>query len=468
MCSMAVFEEDQSSFVLCLRCSSQIRPMLRFGIAFSKNNIPSNPVNSRNFLNSHIRYNPQVATVEQELVDNPKNLPNLYDHHHLHIWDILLFTKGAVFMGEFMQTDEFDIDSFLSVDVRAFTDALASLERRIPAGQIPQDDEFLRELTVAFHRSRDACEAAEIAIGANTELLKEMQSKFRDAIAPWFDQSWFMQRAKVKPRGYPGDYLMLSSIYDGETKSTGIGGYLDLYFLNTDLARGVCTRLANVKQFIQEEAASRSARFSVLNVACGPGREYTHDFVAPEGMTLTCVDSDDTALEYLRENVSAENASSLDLNCVNYNALKMTSSQKNIERFGEVDMIYSVGLCDYIPDRYMIRMLNGWRETVGENGVVYVAFKDFLKYYPAEYQWHVDWYFYQRTEGDCRKLFADAGYNVDEMEMFRDSSGVIMNFIAREPAIARNRFHAAEGLRGPHIPNVNSELSEEDVELTEG
>ncbi len=59
--------------------------MLPSGIVFSKNNVPSNPVNSRNFLNSHNRDYPQVATVEQELVDNQKNVPNLYDHHYLHI-----------------------------------------------------------------------------------------------------------------------------------------------------------------------------------------------------------------------------------------------------------------------------------------------------------------------------------------------------------------------------------------------
>ena len=370
-------------------------------------------------------------------------------------------------MAGFTQTDEFDVEKFLSGDVRAFTDALASLESRIPADQVPQDDEFLHELTVAFHKSRDACEAAEIAIGPDSALLKEMQEKFRQAIQPWFDQSWFMHRAKVKPRGYPGDYVMLSSIYDGQAKSTGIGGYLDLYFLNTDLARAVCTRLAGIKEFLKSESENRSAHFAVLNVASGPGREYTHDFQAPSNMQLTCVDSDDKALEFLQENLPTETSEALDLNCVNYNALKMTSAEKNIDRFGEVDMFYSVGLCDYIPDRYLIKILNGWRETVRENGIVYVAFKDFLKYYPAEYQWHVDWFFFQRTEGDCRRLFAEAGYNVDEMEMTRDNTGIIMNFVAREPAIARTRFDAAESLRGPHIQD-ESELSPEEQEFSEG
>ena len=154
------------------------------------------------------------------------------------------------------------------------------------------------------------------------------------------------------------------------------------------------------------------------------------------------------------------------MNCVCYNALKMASAKSNIEKFGKPDIIYSVGLCDYIPDRYLIRILQGWAESVDENGIVYVAFKDCLKYYPAEYQWHVDWHFYERTEEDCWKLFKDAGYATEEMEMTRDETGIIMNFVARQKAIPHRRFDAAEKLRGPHIrPQAKEVVRELESEM---
>ncbi|WP_437185229.1 hypothetical protein SH668x_002327 [Planctomicrobium sp. SH668] len=354
---------------------------------------------------------------------------------------------------------QFDIDAFFKGPVHEFTSKLASLERRIPKDQSPAHDEFLEELTRAIHESREFCEQAQSEIGEDSVLLKSVQAKFRDAIQPWFDQSWFMLRAKNKPRGYPGDYAMLAAIYDGKTKGTGFGGYLDLYFLGTDLARAVCSRLAAVKEFLIDEVSNRTTRFSILNVASGPGREYTQDFEPHPLMQLTCVDTDEQALAYLKANVKPETAESLDLNCVCYNALKMTSSKANLQQFGRADMIYSVGLCDYIPDRYLIRILNGWRESVAENGIVYVAFKDEPTYRASEYQWHVDWHFYQRTEEDCFKLFAEAGYDIGSMVMTRDTTGIIMNFVARDRAINRIRIDGAHELRGPHTP-ADADLSE--------
>ena len=146
----------------------------------------------------------------------------------------------------------------------------------------------------------------------------------------------------------------------------------------------------------------------------------------------------------------------MDLSCVCYNALKMTSPENNRRQFGSPDIIYSVGLCDYLPDRYLIRILDGWRQTAGEDGIVYVAFKDALRYHGAEYQWHVDWHFYARTEEDCRNLFAKAGYDVDRMEVHRDETGIIMNFIARTEALRGVRIDRPQRLSGPHFPTAGS------------
>lgn len=344
----------------------------------------------------------------------------------------------------------FDVESFFNVQVRQFTDAMASLERRIPRSKVPETDEFLTELTAAIHKSRQDCREAEEAIGDDKQLLNEVQARFRKEIVFWFDQSWFMQRAKAKPRGYPGDFEMLTAIYEGKTKTLGFGGYLDLYFLGTDLARAVCGRLDAVQKFLVREVLKRSVNVSILNVASGPGREYSHGLEVGEMVNLTCVDTDQQALQYLQDHIDPQVAGSIDLNCVCYNALKMSSAKANIENFGRPDMIYSVGLCDYIPDRYLIRILNGWRESVAENGIVYVAFKDDPRYHAAEYQWHVDWHFYRRVEADCVRLFAEAGYDVDDMTMFRDSTGIIMNFVFRIKTGTQQRVDQAETLRGPH------------------
>ena len=325
-----------------------------------------------------------------------------------------------------------DLGRFWQQDVANLTTELQQLTQEIAQDAEPQEDAFLERLTTALTEIVSEAAALEQAIGDDTALLKETQEKFRDTVKPWFDQSWFMERALTKPRGYPGDYMLLSAIYDNVPKSLGIGGYLDLYFLNRTLAKGVRTRLAGARKFLSMEILRRKSELSILNVACGPAREYDGGFNA-DGQTvnLKCIDMDEQALEHVRTQVATQPGVDPDFECVCYNALRMSSSKATINRFGRSDIIYSVGLCDYIPDDYMIRILRGWRESIADGGVVYVAFKDRLLYNAAVYQWLVDWFFYQRTEQDCLRLYEEAGYDTANIEVQRDDDGVIMNFIAR-------------------------------------
>lgn len=356
------------------------------------------------------------------------------------------------------------IDAFFGTDVARFTDALADLATRIAPQESPDSPELLAELTRAIHESREACRAMGRLLRDDPLALQAAQARFREAIAPWFDQSWFMQRAKAKPRGYPGDFEMLTAIYEGVPKSLGFGGYLDRYFLKTDLARAVCARLDAIQKFLIRETLQRAERVSILNVASGPGREYAAGFsAAGRSVALKCIDTDADALEYLREHIDPESGTALDLTCFRYNALRMVSPESNIKNFGECDIIYSVGLCDYIPDRPLARILQGWRETVKPDGIVYVAFKDAPRYFPEEYQWHVDWHFYERTESDCRELFAAAGYDADAIEMFRDETGIIMNFVARGKVLRRIRRDQATGIPAPHIRNFNRDAASSSV-----
>ena len=87
-----------------------------------------------------------------------------------------------------------------------------------------------------------------------------------------------------------------------------------------------------------------------------------------------------------------------------------------MSRLGRSDIIYSVGLCDYIPDKYLIPLLQGWRESLHEGGVVYVAFKDAKLYTTPEYQWLVDWFFLQRYRRRLPQAVRAGGLRVSELE----------------------------------------------------
>ncbi|MFV0443138.1 MAG: class I SAM-dependent methyltransferase [Planctomycetaceae bacterium] len=334
------------------------------------------------------------------------------------------------------------VEQFFEQDVAKLLAELQTIEQQNPADQPANSDVVLQQLTDAIDDCLTACEALDAEYLNDTEEQADVRARFREAIKPWFMQSWFMHRGTTKPRGFAGDYQILNAIYENVPRSGGIGGYLDRYFLRSSLASAVRSRLDCVQKFLIEETALRTSPLSVIDVASGPGREFTSIFHRGQPtIALTCIDIDQEALDHLYERIARDAADSIDVVCHKYNALRMSSARATVEKFGEADMIYSVGLCDYIPDRQMIAILQGWREAVNPQGVIYVSYKDVTQHRPAQNQWLVDWHFIPRVEEDCRRLFAEAGYWVDQIEMFRDDTSVIMNFVARGPAL--NRLHSS-------------------------
>ena len=352
-----------------------------------------------------------------------------------------------------------EISRFFTDHVPRFTQCLEDFDRHIDRQAEPVSDVLVAELTSAINGSLANCAELETRLAsADPKVLKEVQARYREAIWPWFGQSWFMNHALSKPRGYAGDYQMLTAIYDAAPKSRGLGGYLDRYFLNTTLARAVTSRLQLAREFLQAELARRTGDVAVLNVACGPCREF-HGGLEParDGeTTITLIDNDPLALDYVQAYVAPGLVARARLNFIRYNALRMTSAAVNVERFGRSDIIYSVGLCDYIPDKFLIPMMRGWRESLTPTGVVYVAFKDSRRYHTPEYQWLADWFFLQRTEEDCRRLFAEAGYDVDDLSMSRDETGVIMNFLGHNKAPTLARIDAAESPLATQVLDVHT------------
>jgi hypothetical protein len=307
-------------------------------------------------------------------------------------------------------------------------------------------DATYEELRESISVMLKACRNLEDSMPDEPETVKEIQKRFRAAIAEWFDQSWFMLRAKVKPRGYAGDYLTLSGIYDRLPKCTGLGGYLDLYFLQTELGRAVPARLDACRNFLIEELSHRHGDVSVVNIACGPFREYANKLPHPVDCRpkFTCIDTDKEALGFVESIIQPVSVNYPQIECISYNAMRISSVKANLEKFGWPDIIYSIGLYDYIPDEYLIPMLQGMSESVNDNGIVYAAFKDCERYDKTEYHWLVDWYFYQRTEAECRALYEKAGYDMDRLEMTRDATGIIINYIYRVKTRKYLRIDAPE------------------------
>ena len=314
-----------------------------------------------------------------------------------------------------------------------FTSRLAEFEKTIEPLAHPDNENDLKQLGDIMQFGLDVCRQMHQATDGDLERRRSFRKKFLDATAPWCNQSWIIHRARSKPRGFPGDYQMLLAIYDGVPLSRGLGGYLDRWCLSMTLGKAVDSRLQSVKSFLIEELSRRQGPVGVLDIASGPGREF--QWVRTKGIKsqvkMSCLDSDDGALEYIRRHASKYAPPNISFQFHQYNAMKLRKAESLIQKFGRQDIIYSVGLADYLPDRILIPMLRCWRESLKPEGCVYVAFKDADRYDQVPYQWLMDWHFLERTERDCQRLFEEAGYEAGSLAAERDATGVILNYISR-------------------------------------
>jgi extracellular factor (EF) 3-hydroxypalmitic acid methyl ester biosynthesis protein len=340
-----------------------------------------------------------------------------------------------------------DGPSLFEKQVKAFTHDLALIEKEIDGSFVPEyEDSIHRRLLDAVEVSVDACRGFEASCGDDRELLRVVQSEFRRTTEPWFSQCWIANRARSKPSGFAGDYEMLVKLYERKTPATGIGIYLDMICMDLPLACAVRGRLEMIRRFLLQEVSSRGAvdPVRILDIASGPCREYFDWPSRTHAIEALAMDSDPPAVEYVNSIVAPRVTSPSRLESIQYNAFRTRSSEATIKKFGRFDIIYSVGLCDYLTDDVLIKLLSAWYETLAENGVLFVAFKDTRRYDQTIYQWHLDWFFYQRTVQDVFELYDKAGFDLGNIETCRDETGVITGFVTRRDPSRQLRIDTAE------------------------
>lgn len=349
--------------------------------------------------------------------------------------------------------------------VQQFKEQLHALDQRINDLQQPvHGDRFHRQVRQVFKQSQHFCRRFELQSVGEEALLRAAQQFFRQEIGPWFRKSWIVNRAYSKPSGFAGDYEMLNRLYDQATPARGLGGYIDLCILDLPLARAVRGRLVAVKAFLLKEIASRKRPIRILDIASGPCREYSDWPNTQQPVEVVALDNDKEALNYVRQQVVSNLPPNCGLYPERYNALRTRSSSATLRNFGSFDIIYSVGLCDYLTDKQLIGLFASWRETLNEHGALYIAFKDTERYDKTPYQWHLDWFFHQRTESDVLSLYERAGFDIGSIQTSRDSTGIIINFLSR---VTSSRILRTEGARSglphkaesPRVPHTTLQQS---------
>ena len=324
------------------------------------------------------------------------------------------------------QNEQVDIwCSMLDMETTRFLDKITEIEGHLESGTC-EHDLILKRTHDALYDLVDFSVEFEDAV-QNRELILQKREEFRIKTNYMLSKSWFMNHARIWPKGYQGDYKILDGIYKNIPLSRGIGYYLDYHLLHSTLAKACRGRLAKAREILGSELLRRKGP-RILDIGCGSSRdlfEMAAD-IKDSNADITCLDIDDDALRFSLNRLAYAGLDD-QIKFRKYNVVRMINRERNLREFGKQDIIYSTGVFNYLPDDIVPNLIGALYELLNPGGKLIIAFEDVGRYRIQVYTWPTKWdALIQRTEIDCRALFEAAGFPEGALKIKRDETGVIM------------------------------------------
>ncbi|MGD9014717.1 MAG: PilZ domain-containing protein [Candidatus Omnitrophota bacterium] len=268
---------------------------------------------------------------------------------------------------------------------------------------------------------------------SDKSIMQRVKENFRQLVGAWVYKSIIVKRAFEKPRGYPGDYKMLEIVYDNKPISNNLGKYSDNNFLKSPYAVAVRIRKDRLKEmllnFINQTNLSK---IKILNIACGSCREIREllpDLKTRTTATFTCLDWDEEALRFSQDRLLSIMPKNVQFKFVKDDVMNIIKNKASAELSGKQNLIYSIGLIDYLPDRVLKKLIQALFQLLDKRGRLILTHKNKEKTFPSiPPDWFCDWKFISRNKDEVVKLFYDCGISEFSLLTESDDFGYIHYF----------------------------------------
>jgi len=188
-------------------------------------------------------------------------------------------------------------------------------------------------------------------------------------------------RSYAKPLGYPGDYVVMNQVYD----NTRVGGdvyQMLIHRLGLEVAECIATRMhvvrSRIADVVRERGEGRAAK--ILSLGCGSAREV-ESFLATQRVMgrradFTLIDQEQGALRYAYEHtyphvLGAKGQYSVQ--CLNLSFTDILRWTNGMSMLPPQDMIYSVGLIDYLTDRRATSLVHRLYGALAPGGLMIIG-----------------------------------------------------------------------------------------------
>jgi hypothetical protein len=248
-----------------------------------------------------------------------------------------------------------------------------------------------------------------------------------------------MSRCLAKPRGYAGDYQMMNYLYDDDVlgEKSNMGKFLDYFLFSNPAVNAVRNRAKVIQGVVQYRLAGQS-ELRVASIACGPAREVagTIQMIASNAgqskIIWTLLDQDKEAIDNARKNVPVH----ISLEPKFINAGVRDIFKRNVS-LGKQDIIYTLGLFDYLEDKVAISLIKILYDELNAGGLLLIG-----NYHPCNplrtlIEGVMDWYLIYRTEEEMMTL-ARAAVPDGRHFVMAEPEGINLILVTSKPLSSNN------------------------------
>jgi hypothetical protein len=229
-------------------------------------------------------------------------------------------------------------------------------------------------------------------------------------------RSQFFRRSLHKPLGYPGDYRVLSWIYDHPFEGPALFDramdHGTLAFTAAEAVRGRKRLLREMLWSRLSERAPDGPPLRVVSVASGPAQEFLELLESleeePPPLEVVLFDQDKEALSYaygrLRRLALRRFPERVRVTFLHDSIRRLLHAPDIFGSFGPFDVVVCAGLFDYLSDRTALALAAKLYQQVRDGGIAWIG--NMRPHNPSRWlmEQHADWHLVYRTPEELLRL----------------------------------------------------------------
>jgi len=263
-----------------------------------------------------------------------------------------------------------------------------------------------------------------------------LRNVFKKRYRQYFLYGEFVKWSFEKPFGYPGDFKIIDDIYLNQPRTVGFDRLWDNKYQELDASKATRERKEDFKRIINDIVKSRKGQdIHIMNLGTGSAREIkelleTNSDNHLSKVVFDCYDFENDAIEYAKKLLH----NSSNVNFFKKNVIRLALKKDiNQEIPWKYDLIYSMGLFDYLDEKIAVKLIGNLKKLLNKNGVMVVTNYREKDTNASAYlmEWVAEWNLIYRNEVEFKEIFLKAGFSPDELKVEPQKSKVMQYCFAK-------------------------------------